>query len=85
VNDQVASQVEQLDRERLRLFCSGDAAAFVAPFVAQNNISRWCSLGNMSTLLRLAKPASVELIDYRQMRDTNAGAMVTCAAVAITA
>ena len=85
VTDPIAAQVEQLDRERLRLFCAGNPDAFVAPFVAQNNISRWCSLGNMSTLLRLAKPASVELIDYRQMRDTNAGAMVTCAAVAITA
>ncbi|MFM7808667.1 MAG: hypothetical protein ACKPEA_12210, partial [Planctomycetota bacterium] len=77
--------VEQLDRERLRLFCAGDPKGFVAPFIAQNNVSRWCSLGNMSALLRLAKPASVELIDYRQMRDTNAGAMVTCAAAAITA
>ena len=85
MTDPIAAQVEQLDRERLRLFCAGNPDAFVAPFVAQNNISRWCSLGNMSTLLRLAKPASVELIDYRQMRDTNAGAMVTCAAVAITA
>jgi AmmeMemoRadiSam system protein B len=84
VTDPIAQQVEQLDRERLRLFCAGDPKAFVAPFASQNNVSRWCSLGNMSAFLRLARPASVELIDYRQMRDANAGAMVTSAAVAIT-
>jgi AmmeMemoRadiSam system protein B len=85
VTDPIAGQVEQLDRERLSLFCSGNVDAFVAPFAAQNNVSRWCSVGNMSALLRIAKPASVELIDYRQMRDTTAGSMVTCAALAITA
>ena len=85
VNDQVASQVEQLDRERLRLFCSGDAAAFEAPFMAQNNVSRWCSLGNMGTLLRIARPGAVEMIDYRQVRDPNAGSLVSSAALAITA
>lgn len=85
VNDQIAAQVEQLDRERLRLFCAGDPDAFVAPFAVQNNVSRWCSLGNMGTLLRAAKPSAVELIDYRQVKDPNGGSLVSCAALAVTA
>lgn len=85
VTDQVAGQVEQLDRERLRLFCAADTKAFVAPFAAQNNVSRWCSLGNMGSLLRLANPGAVELIDYRQVRDPNGGSLVSCAALAVTA
>jgi hypothetical protein len=84
VNDHVAAQVEQLDRERLRLFCAGDPQAFEAPFAAQNNVSRWCSLGNMGTLLRTARPGSVEMIDYQQVRDPNGGSLVSCAALAIT-
>jgi len=85
VNDPVASQVEQLDRERLRLFCSGDAAAFEAPFMAQNNVSRWCSLGNMGSTLRIAAPSAVELIDYRQLRDTNGAALISSASMALVA
>ena len=84
VTDQIASQVEALDRERLRLFCSGDAKAFTAPFVTQNNISRWCSVGNMGSLLRLSNPGGVEMIDYRQVRDPNGGSLVSSAALAVT-
>jgi len=83
VNDQVAAQVDQLDRERLRLFCAGDAKNFEAPFIAQGNVSRWCSLGNMGTLLRLASPRLVEMIDYKQVRETNGGSLVSCAALAL--
>lgn len=85
VNDTIASQVEQLDRERLRLFCGADANAFVAPFATQNNVSRWCSLGNMGSLLRLSNPGEVEMIDYRQIRDPNGGSLVSSAALALTA
>jgi AmmeMemoRadiSam system protein B len=85
VTDPIALQVEQLDRERLRLYCAGDAKAFEAPFAAQNNVSRWCSLGSMGSLLRLTNPASVEMIDYRQIRETNGASLVSCAALAVTA
>lgn len=85
VNDQIAVQVEQLDRERLKLFCGADPKAFVAPFAAQNNPSRWCSIGNMGSLLRLSNPGAVEMIDYRQVRDPNGGSLVSCAALAVTA
>ena len=85
VTDQVAKEVEQLDRERLRLYCAGDPDAFEQPFAAQRNISRWCSLGNMGALLRLARPSAVELIDYLQVREANGGALVSSAAIAVTA
>ncbi len=85
VNDQIASQVEQLDRERLGLFCGADPTAFEAPFRAQNNISRWCSLGNMGTALRVASPGCVELIDYEQVRDAENASLVSCASLALVA
>ena len=84
VNDQIAAQVEQLDRERLRLYCGADTKAFEAPFAAQRNISRWCSLGNMQSALRLPGARGVEMIDYRQVRDPNGGSLVSCAALALT-
>lgn len=83
VTDQVSAQVDQLDRERLRLFCARDVANFEAPFVQQRNISRWCSLGNMAAVLRAASPGSVELIDYRQWREANGSMLVSSAALAL--
>ena len=85
VNDQVAAQVEQLDRERLKLYCGADADRFEAPFRAQSNPSRWCSLGNMGSTLRIAAPSAVELIDYRQLRDTNGAALISSASMALVA
>jgi AmmeMemoRadiSam system protein B len=85
VNDQVASQVEQLDRERLKLYCGADADRFEAPFRAQSNPSRWCSIGNMASTLRIAAPSAVELIDYRQLRDTNGAALISSASMALVA
>jgi AmmeMemoRadiSam system protein B len=85
VNDVIARQIDQLDRERLALYCTGKAEAFRAPFAAQNNISRWCSLGNMEALLQLAQPRSVELIDYKQVRAPEGFSLVSCAALAVTA
>jgi AmmeMemoRadiSam system protein B len=85
VTDEIAKQVEALDRERLAMYCAGDPDAFEQPFAAQRNISRWCSLGNMTALLRLARPSSVELVDYMQVRENNGGALVSSAALAVTA
>ena len=85
VNDQVAAQVEQLDRERLKTLCQADADRFEAPFRAQNNHSRWCSLGNIGATLRIATPSAIELIDYRQLRDTNGAALISTAAMALVA
>jgi AmmeMemoRadiSam system protein B len=85
VNDEVAAKVEELDRERLRLFCERDAAAFEAPFRSQNNVSRWCSLGNMTVALNLARPGTVEMIDYAQSREGNGSSLVSSAALALVA
>jgi AmmeMemoRadiSam system protein B len=83
VNDQVSAQVDQLDRERLRLFCAGDASNFESPFIQQRNVSRWCSIGNMGSLLRIVSPAAVEMIDYQQWREPNGGLLVSSAALAL--
>lgn len=85
ITDQVAQDIDGIDRERLRLYCAGDPDAFEQRFAAQRNHTRWCSLGNMGALLRLARPGAVELIDYRQVRDPNGGSLVTSAALAMTA
>ena len=82
---QLAAQVAQLDRERLKLYCGADADRFEAPFRAQSNPSRWCSLGNMGSTLRIAAPSAVELIDYRQLRDTNGAALISSASMALLA
>jgi AmmeMemoRadiSam system protein B len=83
VDEQRRFDVERHDREMMGKFIAGDAEEFIAAFKWNKNPTRWCSLGNMSALLTLVQPESVELIDYRQAYDEQGQAMVTSAAMAL--
>ena len=64
-------------------FRTSDTEAFLAGFSWNRNPTRWCSIGNMSTILELVQPGSVELLDYRQAYDDKGLAMVSSAAIAL--
>jgi hypothetical protein len=64
-------------------FIDGNAEEFVAAMSWTRNPTRWCSIGNMSTLLELVEPETIELIDYRQACDSQGMAMVTSGAMAL--
>ena len=85
VDDQRKFDVERHDREMMAKFIEGDADEFVEAMKWNSNSTRWCSIGNMSATLRLAKPGSIELIDYRQACDEKGTVMVTSAAMALMA
>jgi AmmeMemoRadiSam system protein B len=75
--------VERHDREMMSKFISGDREEFLGAFRWNKNPTRWCSIGNMSAILELARPGSIELIDYRQAYDENGTALVSSAAMAL--
>ena len=83
VDEQRRFDVERHDREMLGKFLTGDPEEFLAAMKWNKNPTRWCSIGNMSAVLALTQPQSVELIDYRQACDDKGMAMVTSAAMAL--
>jgi hypothetical protein len=83
VDQQRKFDVERHDREMMSKFLSGDSEEFLAAMRWNKNPTRWCSVGNMSALLAIARPDDVELIDYRQACDEQGLAMVTSAAIAL--
>jgi AmmeMemoRadiSam system protein B len=83
VDDQRRLDVEQHDRDMLANFLANDAETFLSGFAWNKNPTRWCSIGSMSAILRLAQPAVIELIDYRQAFDDRGFALVSSAAIAL--
>jgi hypothetical protein len=64
-------------------FIAGNAEDFLAEMRWNKNPTRWCSIGNMATLLSLVDAIDVELIDYRQAFDERGMALVSSAAMAL--
>jgi len=85
VDDQRRIEVEQHDREMLGKFLAGDVDEFLSAMQWNKNPTRWCSIGNMSAMLRLARPGGVELIDYRQAVDEQGFCLVSSLAAAMYA
>jgi len=83
VDEQRRFDVERHDREMMAKFLGGDSEEFLAAMRWNKNPTRWCSVGNMAALLTLARPNSVELIDYRQAYEDNGVALVSSAAIAL--
>lgn len=84
VDDERRAQIEAHDRQMLGIFMEGDSTAFVDAMRWGKNLTRWCSIGNMSLLLDLVEPGSaIELLDYRQACQDHGNWMVTGAACAV--
>jgi len=83
VDDQRRFDVERHDREMMAKFIEGDPEEFVSAMKWNKNPTRWCSIGNLTAVLELAQPQSVELLDYRQAYDEKGMVMVTSAAMAL--
>jgi len=83
IDDQRKFDVEKHDREMMTKFIQGDAGEFVDAMKWNNNATQWCSIGNMSAVMQLAKPNSIELIDYRQWCDEKGAALVSSCSMAL--
>jgi AmmeMemoRadiSam system protein B len=84
VDDQRRMDVERHDRDMMSKYLAGDPDEFVAAMRWNKNPTRWCSVGNMTALLQLAHPESIELIDYRQAYDERGTALVSSAAMTLS-
>src|SRR5262249_39788188 len=82
VNDQRKIEGERHDRELMGKYLTGDPKQFIDACRWTKNPTRWCSIGNMTAALELARPSSIELVDYRQACDDQGIAMVTSCSMA---
>ncbi len=82
VGDQRRREVESHDRAMMKEFLAG-GNNLVAKMRELKNPTRWCSVGCMSAVARLAKPSCIELIDYRQAVDEQGHALVSSASMAL--
>jgi len=83
VDDQRRFDVERHDRDMLSKYMTGDADEFLSAMRWNRNPTRWCSVGNMSALLSLIEPKTLEMIDYRQACDEKGQALVSSAAITL--
>ncbi len=83
VDEQRRFDVERHDREMMAKFVAGDSEEFVQAMRWNQNATQWCSIGNMSVLLQLLEPTTIELIDYRQACDEQGNALVSSCAMAM--
>jgi AmmeMemoRadiSam system protein B len=83
VDDQRKFDVERHDREMLSKYIENDSEEFVSAMKWNNNATQWCSIGNMSALLKLVDPEQIELVDYRQACDSKGIALVSSCSMAL--
>jgi AmmeMemoRadiSam system protein B len=85
VDEERRGQVETHDREMLKRFLEAEPSEFLETVEWNRNPTRWCSVGNMAAAKRLVAPKRTELIDYRQAVDDQGIALVSAAAMVMTA
>ena len=72
------------DRTMLGHFLAGDAESFVTAIAESENSTNWCSIGNMSALLRILDGTrEIELLDYRQAFDESNHWLVSASTCAL--
>ena len=81
VDRQRQEDVEQLDRDLLAQYISGESEVFLDALRWNGNPTRWKSVGVMAALLHLAggDSTSIEMIDYEQYTYQEKAAMVSAA------
>ncbi len=84
VDDQRKFDVERHDREMMAKYMENDPDQFIEAMKWNNNATRWCSIGNMSAILKLANPSDIELIDYRQASDERGAVLVSSCAMMLS-
>jgi AmmeMemoRadiSam system protein B len=78
------NKVVQHDQEMLQHVRDNRPDDLVTAMAWQQNPTRWCSVGNLVATLKLARPQSVEFINYAGAVDAQGQSMVTSVALAMT-
>lgn len=82
LDESFLQEVERKDRQAIDALLRGDRDAFVEVLRGRDNDTRVCSAGCIYALMAALPQARPELLSYHQAVNREAGAGVTCAAIA---
>lgn len=82
---QFRSKVAAHDQEMLKLIADRKIDDLIGNMAWQQNPTRWCSIGNISAMMRTINPSQVDILNYAATMDPQGTAFVSSASVAIYA
>lgn len=80
---QFRSKVAQHDQEMLKLIADRKVDDLIGNMAWQQNPTRWCSIGNISAMMRTINPSQVDVLNYAATMDPQGTAFVSSASVAV--
>lgn len=80
---QFRSKVAQHDQEMLKLVAERKIDDLIGSMAWQQNPTRWCSIGNITAMMRAVEPAQVDILNYAATMDPEGNAFVSSASVAL--
>jgi AmmeMemoRadiSam system protein B len=82
---QFRSKVAAHDQEMLKLIADRKIDDLIGNMAWQQNPTRWCSIGNISAMMRTINPSQVDILNYAATMDPQGTAFVSSASVAVYA
>lgn len=80
---QFRSKVAQHDQEMLKLVAERKIDDLIGSMAWQQNPTRWCSIGNITAMMRAVEPTQVDILNYAATMDPEGNAFVSSASVAL--
>ncbi|MCA9274893.1 MAG: AmmeMemoRadiSam system protein B [Phycisphaerales bacterium] len=80
---QFRMKVAQHDQEMLRLIADLKIDDLIGSMAWQQNPTRWCSIGNITAMMRTLEPSQVDVLNYAATMDPQGTAFVSSASVAV--
>lgn len=80
---QFRGQVAQHDQEMLKLIAERKIDDLISSMAWQQNPTRWCSIGNITAMMRTIEPSQVDVLNYAATMDPQGNAFVSSTSVAV--
>lgn len=77
------TQVATHDQEMLKMVAENRMDDLIGSMAWQQNPTRWCSIGNITAMLRTIEPSKIDLLNYAAAMDPQGNAFVSSAALAV--
>lgn len=80
---QFRTKVAQHDQEMIKLIADRKIDDLIGSMAWQQNPTRWCSIGNITAMMRTVEPSQVDVLNYAATMDPQGTAFVSSASIAI--
>ena len=77
------TQVATHDQEMLKMIVENKMDDLIGSMAWQQNPTRWCSIGNITAMMRVIEPTKIDLLNYAAAMDPQGTAFVSSASIAL--